>query len=308
MNYFSDIFENTSIREIIRSKCDSSTPPRILFYSDEFFFPWEVLHLGSNTGNIHDFLGFRARITRIVRQPKGRTNIIGNMSWPATGKYASIGWCSTLSSVVTKELPYMRSLKDRFSMAPGGSSPSIHEIGQLNGNEDPLENVKAFFDEISNAQAPILHLACHAENGPTDRNRYFQVRNRTKISHSSIKRYLEKEKIHPLIHNPFVFFNACEASVADPKVQNYFPKLYFSLGARSFLAPQCIVNGSFAAQFAEQFYNEWSKGPKQLGEALLDARLNSLSSGNPASLAYALYGQEEPRFLEMEEAQEKETS
>lgn len=103
------------------------------------------------------------------------------------------------------------------------------------------------------------------------------------------------EKIQELRTGPVVLLNMCESAQLTPSLQESFIHFFLDRGARAVLGTECSMRPLFAHQFAQKILESLVFGDT-IGEALLNARKEFASRGNPLGLAYTLFGSLTIRF------------
>lgn len=89
---------------------------------------------------------------------------------------------------------------------------------------------------------------------------------------------------------PLVFINACESAELSPLFYDGFMPYFVARGARGLIGTECQVPVRFADAWARQFFQEFLRGERSLGQIFLQLRHRFLTEHrNILGLLYALY-------------------
>lgn len=281
--HFLKIFPNKGCREDLTRALANKEVDRISVVSNSFIYPWGLLFPINPDAEIDKskFLGMQCVFFRKFDDsysnnppPNYQISAVENMA------ELTFGWHNSLQEAQNIELPHIRTLAKR------GDISGEHELPALQDNKGASENIEILKDAIETHRSPMIHLACHAENGEVERAKLIQLRNNARLTLSDM-RIGELS----LGHNPIVFLNACRLGFADPRYFASFIGYFEGIGALSIIAPECEIGDQRAAEFAKVLLDKIFIDRKDVCEALLFARLNRLSDSNDLTgLVYSLYG------------------
>jgi hypothetical protein len=99
----------------------------------------------------------------------------------------------------------------------------------------------------------------------------------------------------PFVGQPLVFLNLCRTSVDPVTPERTLPELLAEKGAFGIIAPNLLVDESFATTFGNLFYSALFGTPARMsvGRALVAARRAAWTQGYSAGLGYMLHAQED---------------
>jgi hypothetical protein len=105
----------------------------------------------------------------------------------------------------------------------------------------------------------------------------------------------------PFNGQPLVFLNLCRTSVDSVTPERTLPELLAEKGAFGVIAPNLLVDESFATRFGNLFYAALFDAEKRLtvGRALVEARRAAWEQGYSAGLGYTLHAQEDFDVLDL---------
>jgi hypothetical protein len=151
------------------------------------------------------------------------------------------------------------------------------------------EVVKALADGATEDQ--ILYFYCHAESSgltdPGGPDTSCLVLTDASITLGDLN--LDAPTTTLLRGNPLVFVNACESAEMSPTFYDGFVPYFMAKGARGVIGTECTTPASFAASWAERFFERFLDG-EPLGDAFLGLRREFLTDhGNPLGLLCSLH-------------------
>jgi hypothetical protein len=105
----------------------------------------------------------------------------------------------------------------------------------------------------------------------------------------------------PFVGQPLVFLNLCKASVDLATPERTLPDLLAEKGAFGVIAPNLLVDESFATKFGNLFYAALfgAEERKTVGWALVDARRAAWGQGYSGGLGYMLHAQEDFEVVDL---------
>ena len=283
---FDKIFQDEEVKKTIHEGLQPGTIVQIT--SKDFFVPWELLYDGPLEENIDIsyFWGIQYIISRVIPQNKRK------------GAFAPTVLASTrprVGLIAYDRLPYVAQIEiPRFRAFHDAEKIQLDPLRKLSTQQRALDMIelKRFLAQ----ELHVIHFACHAfEDDPIEKSYLFVSED---FALSMIDCSTSKFE---LVHNPFIFLNACLTGQVDPLYTSSWAGKFWELGARGVLGTDFAVPDSFAAAFSDVLYQYLLQG-FSVGEALIKARRQFWTDKhkhNPLGLAYALYSSPSIKFVDM---------
>ncbi len=276
-NYaFTRIFQDESDQETIRDALQPGTIVQIV--SKDFFIPWELLYDGPLGANAHIsyYWGMQYIISRLIMQ-NVRKGAFAHPVLASTRPHVGLIAYDKLPYVEQNEIPTLKRLHDMKLI----ELDHLRNLSKLQRDVD-LTELKHFLAQ----ELHVIHFACHAyELDPIDLSYLF-------VSEDFALSMIDcSTSQFEMIHNPFIFLNACLTGLVNPLYTSSWAGKFWELGARGVLAADFSVPDWFGAAFSDVLYQYLLAG-LPIGEALIKARQQfwtDQNPHNPLGLAYALY-------------------
>lgn len=274
-----DAFQKIIQDESVKETLDKGLQPGIIvqIMSKDFFVPWELLYdgpLGADI-DISYFWGIKYIISRVMPQRNKRKRALAPRV--LASKRPRIGL------IAYEKLPYVAQFEiPRFREFHDAEKIQLDPLRNLSMRQRDLELVelKRFLAQ----ELHVIHFACHAyEENPIDLS-YLLVSEDFALSMIDCS-----TSEFDLVHNPFIFLNACLTGQVDPRYTSSWAGKFWELGASGVLGADFSVPDWFASAFSDVLYQYLLYG-LSIGEALIKARRQFWAEqNNPLGLAYALY-------------------
>lgn len=249
------------VRQQFWERRDRITQLRILGQEDRV--PWELMYPADRGQKDAGFLVEQFPVTRDVFDYPGWARSLAG--WPSRFVLPPHSL-----PAACREVDYLRRLLD--------AGPE-HET--VVSTFTPLRQL------INSGEFGMLHFACHnnfstAEGSTIDLNGTpFTI---TNLQAARNRKTLESSA-------PLVFINACRSADEAPRYNELagWAEAFLGAGAGAFIGTLWAVRDASAYTFATTLYELLKEG-RTLGEAAMAARAASRKPGDPAWLAYAVYG------------------
>ena len=271
---FDKIFQDEEVKKTIHEGLQPGTIVQIT--SKDFFVPWELLYDGPLEENIDIsyFWGIQYIISRVIPQNKRK------------GAFAPTVLASTrprVGLIAYDRLPYVAQIEiPRFRAFHDAEKIQLDPLRKLSTQQRALDMIelKRFLAQ----ELHVIHFACHAfEDDPIEKSYLF-------VSEDFALSMIDcSTSEFDLVHNPFIFLNACLTGQVDPRYTSSWAGKFWELGASGVLGADFSVPDWFASAFSDVLYQYLLYG-LSIGEALIKARRQFWAEqNNPLGLAYALY-------------------
>lgn len=283
-NLFQDLFPKDSFRNELLSLISNRDITSLIALNDSITLPWALMYIGKDLSQLNpqNFLGMKCPITTIPRKACSAESQHRTPPDTSKGIRLKYAWDDSLESIVKKETVFISGLNNNKDY----SSPQVTQVSELIYSKGNIENTRTFAQEINDQDPHIIHFSCHFESNKTISKNRFRLRENTFISYADLK----SEKVR-FESNPVIFFNACDVARMQPRMAISFLDHCIQMGARSIVAPLCLIKDSTAASMAKYFYIELFSNKLPLDEALFNARLQMFKKEkNLTGLAYSVYG------------------
>jgi basic membrane protein A and related proteins len=247
--------------------------PVIEIFSDDFFFPWELLYLGDiNQPAIEEFLGFRCILTRSLS-----VEHISPPKVPVASPKIGLLVDPAYTSIEQKEIPYFEKLKKRNFI-------SLEKLPRLNPDQRQIEMQR--FSSFLQQNFDVLHFACHAEYDALS-----PIKSSIKLADDFSITLLEIDNyVGKILEQPLIVLNTCRLGTIDPSYTTHFVTALLKKGALGVVAVGYNIPDDFAAAFIQKLY-EYLLAGAPLGYSVFEAkRFFWTQQRNPAGLFYTIYG------------------
>jgi CHAT domain len=156
-----------------------------------------------------------------------------------------------------------------------------------------LTTRQEFYDLLRSAEVPpFLYLNCHAVSRIPGEGSAFESKillSDGEITINDLDFELPVSEV-TMASGPLIFINACQSAELSPYLYEGLVPAMIQRGARGVIGTEVDTPAIFAADFAKQFVERFSKGGITLGQLLLDLRKEYLAQNNNVmALLYALY-------------------
>jgi hypothetical protein len=255
---------------------------QIVVRSNEFFVPWNLLHLGDRAHTaVEDFLGSR----HVVEQDVSDSPLVADgMPRP-----------DVVAVHFDRNMDIDKPTNVHAAVANFESLLIDYGLPRVDRNTKT-----AFLDALSTGvDESLLYFMCHGTAGSdvranSDDTRLFltleEGEDEDGISPSDIGNSLKQGG--DLKGRPLVFLNACRATKSGSIYYQGFAPRFLNKKARAVIGPEIEMPILFAREFARRFFEDFFRGTAEnsIGRVLLKLRREYLLvHANPLGLTYSLY-------------------
>lgn len=257
---------------------------RLQIFSQNFMLPWGIMYVGEDPDEPEPemFFGLRHIIEHIPLQPN--MQVFDHEIDVSDGLHVSLNVSSDIDQQMGQ--PFIgRQLAEWETITQAHGQTVKVEV-----RHDHLSVLEAL--NAGDAPDEVMYFYCHAESfdlnepekGTPDYSRLI-FNNHQALTLRRLSRNREL-----LAGQPLVFINACESAELSPEFYDGFVPYFVNKGARGVIGTECETPALFAEAFAKQFFAQFLKGEKSLGEIFLALRRDFyFERNNLLGLVYALY-------------------
>jgi hypothetical protein len=291
---FHELVASERIRNEIITAARDGSPLRIDVNANKFQFPWNLLYLEELSGpvNPRSFLGFAHMVSRVPLSKPNQQSFLDSRpaSMGVIDPNVTLALHSSLMNAKKLEIPYIRHL--------GKARGRLHKINEsfVLPSLDPAITTDEYarIRNILLEKSPhILHFSCHGNVGTGSAPSSLEIDDNFKVECD-----LLTKSGFTLKNQPIVFMNACEMGMKHGGSFVDFQRVFFNMGARALLAPECKISDKKASHFSRSFYKYFVRQHNDLAMAAYKARRSRLKRDDYSGLAYSLFGQPETRLDE----------
>jgi pimeloyl-ACP methyl ester carboxylesterase len=268
-------------------KLGSEQRLNIQVVSQQFLMPWNILYLAEEFDPQRDevdptrFLGLAHIVEHIPyqsnqhavdnvipSQPQLQVGIHVNPDIDRNGKF----------SIVSEQKRYWTDLNGR-----GGTVVAVRET---------LEAIASALTDSSN-QDQIIYFYCHAKSEQLDSiqgpsSSFLGLGGGRNLTLKELRQRASERKV--MSGAPLVVINACESAELSPLFYGGFMPYFTARGARGVIGTEAEIPASFAAKWAERFFEEFLTGTKTLGQVMFELRWEFYKEHrNVLGMLYAMY-------------------
>lgn len=273
------------------SKISQRQQLQIQVVAEQFIFPWTLLYDQKfdkdNPPNEDGFWGFRHSIEYL---PEFGNPTITSFD-PVIRASEALPMAAIFNTTIDPEMEG-KGFGANAVIAP---QREFFKTGLPNVQVAQYETTQDFYDLLQNPETPpLIYIYCHAvsrmvgEKLGTSESHIALSDGNVTLDDIDFNAPVEGEP--PMKNAPLVFLNACQSAELDPQLYDGLVPRLLARGARGVIGTEVDTPAFFAAEFARQFYTEFTKGGRPLGELMLDLRRHYLKEKrNLMGLVYALY-------------------
>ncbi len=257
---------------------------RLQIFSQNFMLPWGIMYVGDDPDapDPEMFFGLRHIIEHIPLQPN--MQVFDHEIDVSDGLHVSLNVSTDIDQQMGQ--PFIgRQLAEWETITQAHGQTIKVEV-----RHDHLSVLEAL--NAGDAPDEVMYFYCHAESfdlnepekGTPDYSRLI-FNNHQALTLRRLSRNREL-----LAGQPLVFINACESAELSPEFYDGFVPYFVNKGARGVIGTECETPALFAEAFAKQFFAQFLKGERSLGEIFLALRRDFyFERNNLLGLVYALY-------------------
>jgi len=316
VDLYDDLFlrNGGQINDIVSSleeiQSDPQHPLHILFYTNQVYVPWQILHAPG--GNIHNrdtngFWGLKYVITSV---PEDGNRACGAMAtdipMPTTQNTIYVAFRATaprqpgdVDVVSSYGVIFGDALKNEFLMGALQQPLTARDfLSVLDGQKQEISSIIFYTHGHSGSSIVQINNQSIVAIDPKGPRLDFSEVDTLSLSNLQAETAVIDRTKPFLLSHPFVLLDGCEtgASGLVPGSDNSFPGLFLDRGAAIVLATESPVWDQFGLGFANKIISELSAG-KTVGDAVYETRRYYLETvRNPLGLVFTEYGSAYAKF------------